>query len=445
MDKDVLEEGVLFALQEPDYVANPYPLYHRLRSETRFYWDFVSSAWFLTCYADVRAGLVDPRLTTKNFPFDVSQLPPDLQESLAPLGRVIKEDVLHNDPSEHDRLRRPLNRAFNPAAFERLRPGMEALAHKLLGEAERRRSIDVVGDYSEPLGDYMFSAFLGLPDADRAKFIKWCDRIRQFMMMRRTGHETVFKAKDAVKSLEAIRAYIRTMIDARREKFTDDMIGRSFAVDANELPPTEDEVLANCVFFFHSGARNMSASITNAMLVLLQHPEQFYGLSEDPRSIMIAVEELLRYETPLQVVSRGVPEEIELSGQRIGAKQLLVMLLGAANRDPEQFDDPDRLDLTRHPNPHVSFGVGPHGCVGRAMARFGLAIAIGAILPRRTGLRLMPGKPQWYFPLTRRTVHALPVWLNRRRAHSQKSQLRIRPALSPKPNRLAQTPVSSLQ
>ena len=431
MDKDVLHQGVFFALQQPEYVANPYPLYHRLRSETPFYWDFVSCAWFLTRYADVRAALADPRLTTKNFPFDVSQLPAELQHHLEPLARVINKGVLHNDASEHDRLRRPLNRAFNPVAFERLRPEMEALAHELLGKAERRGSMDVVGDYSESLGNYMIGEVLGLPPADRTKFINWCDRIRKFTMMRRIGHDTVLAANGAMKNFKALRAYMRTMIAGRQDNFANNAIGQSFAVDANEAPPTEDEVLANCVFFLHAGARNMSASVTNAVLVLLRHPKQFAGLRASPQSIAMAVEELLRYETPLQVVTRGVPEEIEFSGRRIGPKQLLILLLGAANRDPEQFADPDRLDLTRLPNRHVSFGVGPHGCVGGWMARFGLAIAIGAILDRQTDLRFASIRREWNLPLVRRTVFALPVLVHRRVPNGQRCRLRTARALSP--------------
>ena len=141
MDKDVLDQGVFFALQEPKYVLNPYSLYRRLRSESPFHWDFVLCGWFLTRYADVRAALADPRLTTKSFSFDVSQLPPDLQDGLAPFGRVKKREVLYNDPPEHDRLRRPLNRAFNPAAFERVLPKMETQARELLAKAERRQSM----------------------------------------------------------------------------------------------------------------------------------------------------------------------------------------------------------------------------------------------------------------------------------------------------------------
>jgi cytochrome P450 len=259
-----------------------------------------------------------------------------------------------------------------------------------------------------------------LPNGDWAQFVKWCDAIRNFTMMRRMGHATVLKARSAVKSFEAIRAYVRMMIGARRENLADDVIGRSFAVDANEAAPTEDEVLANCVFFLHSGARNMSAAITNAVLVLLQHPEQFARLREYPQSMTFAVEELLRYETPLQVVTRGVPEEIDFAGHRIGPKQLLVLLLGAANRDPEQFVDPDRLDLTRRPNRHVSFGVGAHGCVGAGMARFGLTIALGAILNRQTGLRFASTKRQWNLPLMRRTVWALPVFVDRRSHRRQR-------------------------
>jgi pimeloyl-[acyl-carrier protein] synthase len=440
MDKDVLHQGVFFALQEPRHVANPYPLYHRLRSEAPFCWDFVLCGWFLTRYADVRAALADPRLTTKNSPFDVSQLPQDLEDDLTPLGRVLKRVVLYNDAAEHERLRRPLNRAFNPAAFERLRPEMETLAHELLAKAERRGSMDVVSDYSEPLANYMMVELLGLPRADRAEFIEWCDRLKKFAMARRVGHETVLRAKAAVKSFHAVRAYIRTMIAARRENFTDDVIGHSFAVEPNEAPPTEDDILANCVVFLHSGVVNMSASITNAVVALLRHPEQFVRLREDPQSITTAAEELLRYDTPVQVSIRGVSEQIEFAGRRIGPKQLLVLLLGAANRDPEQFADADRLDLSRRPNRHVSFGVGPHGCVGGWMARFGLGIAIGAILHRQADLRLTPGKLQWNLPAMGRTVRALPVSVDRRFHNSQESQLRMARAPSRRLTGVAKTP-----
>jgi len=338
-----------------------------------------------------------------------------------------------------------LNRAFNPVVFERLLLKIEAQADELLAKAERRRSMEVVNDYSEPLTNYMIGELLGLPHADRAKFIEWCDRLKKFTTARRMGYETVLTATEAVKSFEAVRAYIRAMIIARRENFADDVIGRSLAVEPNEAPLTEDEVLANCVFFLHAGARNMSASITNAVLALLRHPGQFARLRDNPESIATALEELLRYETPVQVAIRGVPEEIEFAGRRIGPKQLLVLLLGAANRDPEQFADPDRLDLTRYPNRHLSFGVGPHGCVGGWMARFGLAIAIGAILHRQTELRLTPRKLQWNPATMRRTVRELPVLVDRRPHNSQTSQLHMARALSPKPVRVAQTPIPSSQ
>lgn len=427
MDKDVLQQGVFFTLQEPGHVANPYPLYHRLRSEAPFHWDFLLRGWFLTRYADVRAALVDPRLSTKNYPFDASQLPPDLQDLLAPAVRVMNKGVLYNAASEHERLRRPMNRAFNPSVFERLRPEMEAFAHELLGKAARRRSMEVVRNYSEPLADYMIGELLGLPEAHRAEFINDCDRLRNFTMEPRMGRETALKAKAAAKSFEAVRAKVRTMISARQANFSDDVIGQSFAVEANEVPPTEEEVLANCVFFLHAGARNMAASITNGVLTLLRHPEQFARLRDNPRSITIAAEELLRFETPVQVLIRGVPEEIEFAGRRIGPKQILILLVGAANRDPDQFTDPDRLDLTRNPNRHVSFGVGAHGCVGGWMARFGLAIAVGAILQPQTSLRLTPGKLHWNFPAMRRTVLALPVLVETRRPPRSRPR-RARPA-----------------
>ena len=434
MDKDVLNEGVFFALQEPRHVANPYPLYRTLRSEAPLYWDFVLSGWFLTGYSDVRAALADRGLTTTSSPFDVSQLPPGLQKDLAPFGRVMDRVVLYTDATDHERLRRPLNRAFNPAAFEQLRSDMQTLAHELLGKAERRASMDVVSDYARPLADHMMGKLLGLPEADRAEFVSWCDRLKDFTMARRSGRETIAKANQAVKSFQALRAYTRTLIAARRKNFADDVIGRSFAVEPNEAPPAEDDVLANGVLFLHTGALNMSASIANAVTNLLQHPKQFARLREDPRSITIAVEELLRYETPIQVSLRGVPEEIEFAGHRIGPNHLLVLLLGAANRDPGQFADPDRLDLTRRPNHHLSFGAGPHGCVGAWMARFGLAIALGAILDRQSELRLQSRKLEWDFPAIWRTPRVLPVLVDRRRRNGTHS-------LSPRSTGIARMPL----
>lgn len=438
MDKDVLEQGVFFALQRAKYVANPYPLYHRLRAEAPFHWDFVLGGWFLTRYDDVRAALGDPRLSTKNFSFDVSQLPTALQKNLAAFGRVKETDVLYNDSPEHDRLRRPLNRAFNPAVFIGMLPKIEALAQELLAKAVRRRLMDVVGDYAEPLANYMISELLGLPSAIRQEFIEWCDQLTEFTTAQRIGSETVLTAQKAVNSFARVRALIRRMIAARRDNFVDDVIGRTLSVEPNEATLSEDEVLANCVFFLHAGVRNMGAAITNAVLVLLQHPEQLIHLRKNPQSLSVAVEELLRYETPVQVAIRGVPEEIEFAGQRIGPQQLLVLLLGAANRDPGQFREPDQLDLTRRPNHHVSFGFGAHGCVGAWMARFGLTIAIRAILDHQTTLRFATNRVQWNPAPIGRTVRKLVVSLDGRSRNGSRL-----PTLVPAQNplRVARTPI----
>ena len=256
-------------------------------------------------------------------------------------------------------------------------------------------------------------------------------------MARRVGHETVLKAKAAVKSFEAVRAYVRTMIAARRENFADDVIGHSFAVEPNEAPPLKTRFSRTACFSFMQEPGTCLLPSRMRCLLCCNIPNNSLVSAGIRSPITIAVEELLRYETPIQVSLRGVPEEIEFAGRRIGPKQLLVLLLGAANRDPEQFADPDRLDLTRRPNRHVSFGVGPHGCVGAWMARFGLAIAIGAILHRQTDLQLKhPGSYDWNFPAMRRTVRALPVLVDRRLRNSQRpSRLRNSRLFSPRPTR----------
>jgi cytochrome P450 len=283
--------------------------------------------------------------------------------------------------------------------------------------------MEVVTDYAGPLLEYMIGELLGVPPTHRAEFIKDCDRIRDFLAGQRMGGETVSKARAAAKSFEAVRALMRPLIGFREKNFTNDIIGSVFATEEDETPFSEEEILANCVFFLHAGARNTAASITNAVLVLLRHPEQFASLRSNPDMLPLAIEELLRFEPPLHVLTRGVPDEIEFAGRRIGPGQLLILLLGAANRDPEQFADPDRLDLTRKPNRHVSFGVGPHGCVGAWLARFAMAIALRAVIQRGSNLRLARGKLAWNFPTMRRTVHALPVLVETR-----KQRVRPRPS-----------------
>jgi pimeloyl-[acyl-carrier protein] synthase len=287
--------------------------------------------------------------------------------------------------------------------------------------------MDVVADYSEPLTDCMIGELLGLPRADQSEFIKWCELIRKFMAAKRQGHETILMAKAAAKAVRRVRGYVRSMIFDRRANFIDDLIGHILAVEGNEAPATEDEILANCVFFLNAGARNMSASIANALATLLRHPKQFALLHQHPQSITSAVEELLRYETPVHVAIRGVLEQIEFAGRKIGPQQLLILLLGAANRDPEQFAEPDRLDLNRRPNHHLSFGLGSHGCVGGLMARFGMTTAIEAILLRQTRLRLAVRNLEWNPSPMRRTVRSLPVLVTPRSQvdvvcrHSRKS------------------------
>jgi pimeloyl-[acyl-carrier protein] synthase len=405
----VARQGVFFALQEPEHVLDPYPLYHQLRSTSPFSWDFVLCGWILTGYADVKAALVDPRLTTDKFPWDVSQLPPGLPEQLAPLGRAIKRQVLYKDPPEHERLRRPLNRAFHPAVLERLRPSLEMLADELMDRGQRRGEMDIVSDYAEPLADHLMGELLGLPHDDRAWFIAACDQIREFRSSRRMGQETVRRGNRAVNHFGTVRDYVRTLIEARRDGSTDDVIGRSLAVEAGEDPPTEDEILANCVFFVNAGARNTAAAITNAIAALVRFPDSYQQLREEPELITSAVEELLRYDTPIQVAIRGALEQIEFQGRWIGPGHLLFLFLGAANRDPGQFTDPDRLDITRRPNRHLAFGLGPHGCAGGWLARFAMGIALSSLVKAAPRLQLAPVELKWHPPAMRRRLRSLPV------------------------------------
>ncbi|MGZ5023395.1 MAG: cytochrome P450 [Chthoniobacterales bacterium] len=393
MQKDVLSRGVFLALQQPRYVANPYLFYDQLRRETPFYWDFVSCGWFVSRYADVQAGLSDSRLTTNNFRFDVSQLPSALVRELKPLARIMGGGVLHREGAEHDRVRHALNRFFHVTRFERLRPKLVALADDLLAQAEKRGMVDVVSNYSELLADFMLGELLEVSPELRTEFVGWCEQLRQFAMAPRVSAETVVKAKAAVRSFKALRAYV-----VKRP-------------DLFENGLSEEEVIANCVLLLHAGARNTSAALSNSIATLLEHEDQFELLRRSPKLLPTAVEELLRYESPVQIIVRGAEEKMDFRGHTIGPDHLLFFLTGAANRDPEQFPEPDRLDLTRSRNRHLAFGVGAHSCVGAALARFGMMIALRALLARGVHLRLTRSRPRWQIATMRRTVTTLPVTL----------------------------------
>lgn len=413
MDRSIRERGVFLSLQQPRQLANPYSFYRRLRSDSPVHWDFVLGGWFLTRYADVRTVLFERQLSTRNFPFDVSQLPDPLRTQLTPLVTVLNRGVIHQDASDHHHLRRPLNRAFGSEALKHLWPKMASLADDLLGRAEHAGIFDVSKDYARPLSNFFVCESLSLPASERAEFIQWCDQISGFMILPRTGGTTNRMAERAATSFKALQDYVRSLIAARSMNSSDDVIGRALTLDEDEAPLTEDDILANCVLLLDAGARNMAASLSNAIFSLLRNPKQFTRLRNDPGILDLAVEELLRFDTPVQVAFRGVVDEIQLGNHRIRPDQLLVLLLGAANRDPEQFPNPDELDLGRQPNRHLSFGAGLHRCVGMGMVRVVLAVAIDAILRRRTKLRLRAEKLRWNPPAMRRAARIFPVYVSR--------------------------------
>jgi cytochrome P450 len=410
---DVKETILAPDLASPQFKADPHPFYARLRAEAPVWRASVTlpdrrTAWLVTRYDHVAGVLKDGRFAKD----PLNALDPDEQEKqpwvpgfLKPLER----NMLDVDEPDHRRLRSLVSKAFTPRLIERLRVRIEAICEELLSEMERRGrgNAELVRDYALPLPATVIAELLGVPAGDHRRFHRWSNRIVSVSSAR-----AVWRALPA--ALAFVR-YLRKMTRRRRISPEDDLI--SALVQAEEAGDrlSEDELLAMAFLLLVAGHETTVNLIASGTLALLQHPEQMEKLKSDPSLIKPAVEELLRYTSPVEIATeRYAREDVEISGTQIPRGGLVLGVLGSANRDEEQFVNPDSLDLARDPNRHLAFGRGGvHHCLGAPLARTEGQIAIGALLQRFPNMRLAaePGSLLWHRGLFLRGLEKLPLTL----------------------------------
>lgn len=392
--------GVTYNPLSPRVYLNPYPKYAELRDRDPVHWSPLMRSWVLSRYKDIDAVLRDH----KRFSNDPRNRPNarTMQESTPTTGG---QSMLFLDPPDHTRLRALVSKAFTPQAVEALEPRIQAIMTELLAQIPDPSSFDLMETLAYPLPVIVMAELLGVPAKDRAQFKAWSDRRARVLEPTITRPEVAIAYQAALE----LDAYFLGIIQQRRQEPRHDLISSLVAVEEAGDKLTQDELLVMLRLLLIAGNETTTNLIGNGMLALLQHPEQMRLLREEPRLIPGAIEELLRYDPPVQVDGRTVMEDFELRGRRMKKGDSMVLLIGAANRDPEVFRNPEHLDLQRHEGAHIAFGRGIHHCLGAPLARAEGRIVFTALLQHFTEMELLTDMPQFKDNVVLRGLRSLPI------------------------------------
>jgi cytochrome P450 len=393
----------LYHLLDPEILANPYPLYHRLRSEDPVHWDPYLHAWVVTRYADVIT--VFQRFLSNRTPTP-EQLETLGLSVLTPLAQVMVRQMLFLDPPAHGRVRGLASKAFTPRRVEALRSHIHEITTSLLDAVQDKGQMDVIADLAYPLPAIVTAEMLGVPTSDWRQLTSWSGDFAQVLGNFQHNPD---RASQVIKSLEEMIAYFRSAIREQRQHPRDGLISAFLTTEIDGDRFSEEEVIANTIVTMVGGQETTTNLIGNGILSLLRNPDQLEKLRSDLSLIPSAVEELLRYESPSQHTARLAPGDVMLGDKLIGKRQAVIAVMGAANRDPERFTDPDRLDICRQDNRHVAFAWAAHFCFGAPLARIEGQTAFAAMLSRLPDLQLQPGPVVWRENLGLRGLVALPV------------------------------------
>ncbi|MFJ9927038.1 Cytochrome P450 [Streptomyces misionensis] len=371
---------------DPAFLADPYPAYAELRARGRVVRYEPSDQWLVPHHADVSALLRDRRLgRTYGHRFSHEefgrQAPPPEHE---PFHTLNDHGMLDLEPPDHTRIRRLVSKAFTPRTVERLKPYVENLANELVAGLVRDGGGDLLADVAEPLPVAVIAEMLGIPEADRGQLRPWSAAICGMYELNPSERT----AAAAVRASLEFSEYLRGLIAHRREHPGEDLVSGLIAAHDEGDRLTEQEMISTAVLLLNAGHEATVNATVNGWWALFRNPGQLAALRADHSLVPTAVEELMRYDTPLQLFERWVLDDIEIDGTTIPRGAEIAMLFGSANHDPAVFADPGRLDLTRRDNPHISFSAGIHYCIGAPLARIELAASMTALLRQAPTLAL---------------------------------------------------------
>lgn len=391
----------LYHLLDPEVLADPYPLFHRLRGEDPVHWDPFLHAWVVTRYKDVVTVL-------HHYSAGRTPTPEQLTEmglaALNPIAQVMVKQMLFLDAPAHTRLRALAAHAFTPARVEVLRGHIRDITNSLLDRVQDSGKIDVIADLAEPLPCIVTAEMLGVPVEDHQQLKLWS---QDFAEMLGNFQHNPDRVPRILRSVNEMTAYFRSAMREQRLRPRDGLLTSLMNANIQGDRLTEEEVIATCIVTMVGGQETTTNLIGNGVLSLLRNPDQLQKLRGDLSLIPSAVEELLRYESPSQHTARLAPEDTILGAKRIAKRQAVIAVMAAGNRDPERFPDPDRLDIARTDNRHLAFGWAAHFCFGAALARVEGQTAFELMLRRLPNWALGPEPLAWRTNLGLRGLTAL--------------------------------------
>ena len=392
-------------------LSNPYPLLRKIREEDSVHWCEQMKSWLLTRHEDVYNAFLDQRMSSQKVQTLMEQLPPELRTKVNALGKHLSMWVSHTDPPDHTRLRRLVSQAFSPKMVVRMKPHIHQIADDLVNQVQSEGKMDLIGQFAYPLPVIVICELLGIPPDDRRQFSGWVDDI--VATTDGSGPERPRTAEKSQQALFQLMDYLHDIVEDRRSNPREDLISSLVAFESEEDRLSPDELYAMINQLLVGGHDTTTALIGNAMLALFQFPAELEKLRNNPALITMAVEEFLRYETPAPRNTRRALEDLVIGGQSIQAGQTVLLMVISANRDAAMFPDPDRLNIARHPNQHLSFGWGSHFCLGAPLARQIAQISINTLLRRLPRIHLADKghaeNPPWLHSMGLRTLELLPV------------------------------------
>jgi cytochrome P450 len=393
----------LYHLLDPAVVDNPYPLYRRLQREDPVHWDPYLHAWVVTRYAD--AVTVLHRFSARRQPTPEQLASFGLAE-LNPIAQVLVRQMLFQDPPAHTRVRALAAAAFTPQRVEALRAHIQEITDSALDAVLPTGRMDVIADLADLLPATVTAELMGVPVEDRDQLKTWSKDFSEMLgnFQHNPGRATLMLA-----TVENMTAYFRARIHKQEHQQREGVLHALMTAEIDGDRLSEEEVIANAIITMTGGQETTTNLIGNGLLTLLRHPHELDRLRADPSLLPSAVEELLRYESPIQYTARLASTDLELRGTLIRKRQAVMSVLGAANRDPERFPDPDLLDITRQDNRHLAFGWAAHYCFGAPLARVEAQVAFATILRRLKTLALEPVPLVWRRNAGFRGLEALPV------------------------------------
>lgn len=390
-----------------DMRADPYPFYAWLRERHAAYFDDVHGFWLITRYADVAAALHDPRLRSERSA-SLEKLKQAGVEDLKPVFQAQDDMTLFCDPPKHTRLRALMQKAFSPKSLETMRALVQRIVDELLEPMRTVGYIELMDQFANRLPMYVISEMLGVEHDHRERFIAWVNDFNTF-----TGkvNTTATENDRAVRSMRAMFAYFSERIALLRVHPRPGLLNDLVQAELQGDRLTHHELLANCALLLAAGFETTANLIGNGMLALLHHPCQLQKLKDHPEYMTSAIEEMIRYDGSVQFTGRQAMADIEIGGHRIRAGDFVMLLFGAANRDPARFERPDEFDITRSDNKHLGFGHGIHYCLGAPLARLEAQVAFATLLKRLPNVKLAVDSDQleWRDNFSVRGLIALPL------------------------------------